>query len=84
VPDVYAVITEVDPAVVEEVARAMEVSADDPQHRHPVGRQSSGVAASAISSHQACRSSPIVVRTSHVAPASASAANRSAACVGAP
>jgi ubiquinone/menaquinone biosynthesis C-methylase UbiE len=32
-PDVYAVITEVEPAVVEQVATAMEVSAADPQQR---------------------------------------------------
>jgi hypothetical protein len=43
----------------------------DPRALGPVGRQSSSVAASAISSHWACQSSPIVVRTSHVAPAPA-------------
>jgi hypothetical protein len=43
----------------------------DPRALGPVGRQSSSVAASAISSHWACQSSPIVPRTSHVAPASA-------------
>lgn len=32
-PDVYSIITEVEPAVVEQVATAMEVSAADPQHR---------------------------------------------------
>jgi SAM-dependent methyltransferase len=31
-PDVYAMITDVEPAVVERVAEAMEVSAADPQH----------------------------------------------------
>jgi ubiquinone/menaquinone biosynthesis C-methylase UbiE len=33
VPDVYSIITEVEPAVVEQLATAMEVSAADPQHR---------------------------------------------------
>jgi SAM-dependent methyltransferase len=33
VPDVYSIITEVDPAVVEQLATAMEISAADPQHR---------------------------------------------------
>jgi ubiquinone/menaquinone biosynthesis C-methylase UbiE len=32
-PDVYSIITEVDPAVVEQLATAMEISAADPQHR---------------------------------------------------
>jgi ubiquinone/menaquinone biosynthesis C-methylase UbiE len=32
-PDVYSIITEVEPAVVAQVATAMEVSAADPQHR---------------------------------------------------
>jgi ubiquinone/menaquinone biosynthesis C-methylase UbiE len=32
-PDVYSIITEVDPSVVEQLATAMEVSAADPQHR---------------------------------------------------
>lgn len=32
-PDVYSVITELDDAVVERVAAAMETSAADPQHR---------------------------------------------------
>jgi hypothetical protein len=32
-PDVYAVITEVEPSVVEQVATAMEVSAGDPQQQ---------------------------------------------------
>ena len=32
-PDVYSIITEVEPAVVEQLATAMEVSAADPQHR---------------------------------------------------
>jgi hypothetical protein len=36
VPDVYAVITDVEPAVVERVAEAIEVSAADPQHREMV------------------------------------------------
>ena len=31
-PDVYSVITTVDPAVVRQVANAMEISAADPQH----------------------------------------------------
>jgi ubiquinone/menaquinone biosynthesis C-methylase UbiE len=31
-PDVYAVITEIDPEVVERVAEALEISAADPQH----------------------------------------------------
>jgi ubiquinone/menaquinone biosynthesis C-methylase UbiE len=35
-PDVCAVITDVEPAVVERVAAAMEVSAADPQHREMV------------------------------------------------
>jgi SAM-dependent methyltransferase len=35
-PDVYSMITTVDPAVVGEVADAMEVSAADPQHREMV------------------------------------------------
>jgi arsenite methyltransferase len=35
-PDVYAVITEVDEAVVDQVADAIEVSAADPQHREMV------------------------------------------------
>jgi cyclopropane fatty-acyl-phospholipid synthase-like methyltransferase len=35
-PDVYAVITEVEPAVVDQVAEAMEVSAADPQQREMV------------------------------------------------
>jgi ubiquinone/menaquinone biosynthesis C-methylase UbiE len=33
VPDVYSVITELEPAVVEQLATAMEVSAADPQHQ---------------------------------------------------
>jgi ubiquinone/menaquinone biosynthesis C-methylase UbiE len=33
VPDVYSIITEIDPAIVEQLATAMEVSAADPQHR---------------------------------------------------
>jgi SAM-dependent methyltransferase len=32
-PDVYSIITELEPAVVEQLATAMEVSAADPQHR---------------------------------------------------
>jgi ubiquinone/menaquinone biosynthesis C-methylase UbiE len=35
-PDVYSVITTVDPAVVEQVADAMEISAADPQHHATV------------------------------------------------
>ena len=35
-PDVYSMITEVEPAVVEQLATAMEVSAADPQHREMV------------------------------------------------
>jgi arsenite methyltransferase len=33
VPDVYSIITELEPAVVDQLASAMEVSAADPQHR---------------------------------------------------
>jgi SAM-dependent methyltransferase len=36
VPDVYSIITTVDPTVVAQVADAMEVSAADPQHREMV------------------------------------------------
>jgi hypothetical protein len=32
-PDVYAIITKADPAVIEQVATAMEVSAADPRTR---------------------------------------------------
>jgi hypothetical protein len=49
-----------------------------------VRRQSSSAAASAINFHWACQSSLIVPRTSHIAPAQAYAANRSAACAGVP
>ena len=35
-PDVYSIITQVDPVVVEQLATAMEVSAADPQHREMV------------------------------------------------
>jgi SAM-dependent methyltransferase len=35
-PDIYSVITTVDPAVVAQVADAMEISAADPQHREMV------------------------------------------------
>jgi ubiquinone/menaquinone biosynthesis C-methylase UbiE len=33
VPDVYSIITDIEPAVVEQLATAMELSAADPQHR---------------------------------------------------
>jgi SAM-dependent methyltransferase len=36
VPDVYSIITDLDPAVVEQLATAMEISAADPQHRSMV------------------------------------------------
>ena len=42
-PDVYASITEVDPAAVEQVANVMEVSATDPQQQAMVAAYLSDV-----------------------------------------
>jgi ubiquinone/menaquinone biosynthesis C-methylase UbiE len=46
-PDVYASITDVDPAVVERVGEAMEISAADPQHRAMVAAYLDDLAAPA-------------------------------------